>query len=68
MYVCIYIYIYIYISLTGDTTYADNFGLWQGSLNIGAHKVTLGYRSPVKTDNTVSSESCRMDKLEQINE
>ena len=54
--------------MTGDTTYADNFGLWQGSLNIGAYKITLGYCSPVKTDNTVSSESCRMDKLEQINE
>ena len=44
------------VSLSGDTTYAGNFGLWQGSLNNGAHKVTLDYRSPVKTDNTVSSE------------
>ena len=44
------------VSLTGDTAFAGNFGLWQGSLNNGAHKVTLDYRSPVKTDNTVSSE------------
>ena len=43
-------------SLTGDTSYAGNFGLWQGSLNAGAHKVTLDYRSPVRTDNTVSSD------------
>ena len=27
-----------------------------GSLNNDAHKVTLDYRSPVKTDHTVSSE------------
>ena len=45
------------VSLTGNTAYAGNFGLWQGSLNNGAHKVTLDYRSPVKTDNTVSSDS-----------
>ena len=44
------------VSLTGNTAYAGNFGLWQGSLNNGAHKVTLDYRSLVKTDNTVSSE------------
>ena len=44
-------------SLTGDTPYAGNFGLWQGSLKNGAHKVTLDYRSPVKTDNTISSGS-----------
>ena len=43
------------VSLTGDTPYAGNFGLWQGSLNNGAHKVTLDYRSPVKTDNTIVS-------------
>ena len=43
-------------SLTGDTIFAGNFGLWQGSLNSGAHKVTLDYRSPVKTENTVSSD------------
>ena len=44
------------VSLIGDTSYAGNFGLWQGSLNAGAHKATLDYRSPVRTDNTVSSE------------
>ena len=43
-------------SLTGDTGSISNFGLWQGSLISGTHKVTLDYRSPVKTDNTVSSE------------
>ena len=43
-------------SLTGNTAYVGNFGLWQGSLNAGPHKATLDYRSPVKTDNTVSSE------------
>jgi len=41
-------------SLTGNTAYAGNFGLWQGSLISGAHKVTLDYRSPVTTSNTVS--------------
>ena len=44
------------VSLTGDTAYAGNFGLWQGSLNTGTHKVTLDYRTPAKTDNVVSSE------------
>ena len=44
------------VSLSGDTRYAPNFGLWQGSLKSGAHKVTLDYRSPVETDNTVSSD------------
>ena len=43
------------VSLTGDTVYAGNFGLWQGSLNGGDHSVTLDYRSPVKTHNTISS-------------
>ena len=43
-------------SLAGKVYHASNFGLWQGSLNNGTHKVTLDYRSPVKTDNTVSSE------------
>jgi len=42
------------VSLTGDTAYAGNFGLWQGSLTSGAHKVTLDYRSPVATTNTIS--------------
>ena len=41
-------------SLTGDTIFAGNFGLWQGSLDSGAHKVTLDYRTPAKTTNTVS--------------
>ena len=41
-------------SLTGDTAYAGNFGLWQGSLKSGAHKITLDYRTPAKTTNTVS--------------
>ena len=42
------------VSLTGDTAYAGNFGLWQGSLNSGAHKITLDYRTPAKTTNGVS--------------
>ena len=29
------------VTTTGDTPYAGNFGLWQGSLNTGAHKITL---------------------------
>ena len=44
------------VSLTGNTEYAGNFGLWQGSLKSGGHKATLDYRSPVKTDHTVSSD------------
>ena len=43
-------------SLYGDTAYVGNFGLWQDSLNSGTHKATLDYRSPVKTDNIVSSD------------
>ena len=43
------------VSLTGNTPYVGNFGLWQGSLNSGAHKVTLDYRATAKTDNIVSS-------------
>ena len=42
------------VSLTGDTAYVGNFGLWQGSLKSGAHKITLDYRTPVKTTNEVS--------------
>ena len=42
-------------SLNGDTQYAGNFGLWQGSLNSDAHNATLDYRTPVKIDHTVSS-------------
>ena len=44
------------VSLTGNTAYVGNFGLWQGSLNSGAHKVTLDYHTTAKTDNTVSSD------------
>ena len=44
------------VSLTENTIYAGNFGLWQGSLNSGAHKITLDYCTPVKTANTVSSD------------
>ena len=44
------------VFLTGNTAYAGNFGLWQGSLNSGAHKVTLDYCAGAKTDNTVSSD------------
>ena len=43
------------VSLTGDTSYAGNFGLWQGSLNGGAHTATLVYRSPARTTSSVSS-------------
>ena len=42
------------VSLTGNTEYAGNFGLWQGSLNNGAHKVTLDYRTPSETSNGIS--------------
>ena len=42
------------VSLTGDTAYAGNFGLWQGSLNRGAHKITLDYRTPRATTNGIS--------------
>ena len=44
------------VSLSGDTVYAGNFGLWQGSLNSGAHKVTLDYRVSAKTNNFISSD------------
>ena len=44
------------VSLNGDT-YTGNFALWQGSLSNGAHSVTLDYRSPVQTYNTISSGS-----------
>ena len=43
------------VSLNGNAHYSGNFGLWQGSLNSGAHKATLEYRSPTTTTNTVSS-------------
>jgi len=39
------------VAETGNTVhvYAGNFGLCQGSLNSGAHKITLDYRPPAKT-------------------
>jgi len=43
-------------SLTGNTAYAGNFGLWQGTLNIGKHKVSLDYRTPAATTHTVSGD------------
>ena len=42
------------VSLIGNIDYVGNFGLWQGSLNSGAHKITLIYRTPTATTNTVS--------------
>ena len=42
------------VSITGDTKYAGNFGLWQGLFNSGAHKITFDYRTPAKTTNTIS--------------
>ena len=42
------------VSLTGDTAYTGNFGLWQGSLNGNHHVITLDYRTPVKSTNRVS--------------
>ena len=44
------------VSLTGDTVYAGNYGLWQGSLKAGQHKASLDYRSPLKTTHTVSGD------------
>ena len=44
------------VSLTGNTTYIGNFGLWQGSLNSGTYKVALQYRSSVRTVNIVSAD------------
>jgi len=44
------------VSLTGNSVYTGNFGLWQGSLNAGQHKVSLDYRSPAKTTHTVSGD------------
>ena len=42
------------VSLTGNTAYVGNFGLWQGLLNAGAHNATLDYRSLATTVNRVS--------------
>ena len=50
------------VSLTGNTDYAGNFGLWQDSLSSGAHKLTLDYHSPVRITNTVSSDLEQMDE------
>ena len=44
------------VSLTGDTVYAGNFGMWQGSLKAGQHKAFLDYRSPAHTAHTVSGD------------
>ena len=43
------------VSLAGDMLYVGNFGLWQGSLNEGTHKITLEYRATGNTNNFVSS-------------
>ena len=44
------------VSLTGNTQYVGNFGLWQGPLIKGFHIFTLEYRSVVQTYNDVSSD------------
>ena len=44
------------VSLTGNTAYVGNFGLWQGALNSGSYKVALEYRSSASTVNTVSAD------------
>ena len=44
-------------SLTGNTAYVGNFGLWQGSLNSGTYKIALEYRSSARTVNIVSADS-----------
>ena len=31
---------------SADTTYVGNFGMWQGPLSTGTHKLTLEYRTP----------------------
>ena len=31
---------------SADTTYVGNFGMWQGPLSSGTHKLTLEYRTP----------------------
>ena len=43
------------VSLTGDTEYVGNFGLWQGALGSGPHEIILEYRTPGLSENTVSS-------------
>ena len=44
------------VSLAGDMQYIGNFGLWQGSLNKGTHKIALEYRATGNTNNIVSSD------------
>ena len=44
------------VSLVGDTTYAGNFGLWQGAFKAGEHTFVVDYRSPASTTNSVSAE------------
>ena len=44
------------VSLAGDMLYIGNFGLWQGSLNKGTHKIALEYRATGNTNNIVSSD------------
>ena len=39
------------VSITRDTSFVGNFGLWQGFLNVGGYKVTLEYCTSVKTTN-----------------
>ena len=42
------------VSLTGNAPFIGNFGLWQGLLNAGDHKVTLEYCAGAQITNTVS--------------
>ena len=42
------------VSLSGNSRYSGNFGLWQGSLKSGTYKITLDYRTPAKVVNSVS--------------
>ena len=42
------------VSLIGNSAYSGNFGLWQGLLKSGAHKITLDYRTPARVVNSVS--------------
>jgi len=44
------------VSLVGKTTFAGNFGLWQGSLMAGNHSFVVEYRTPTRSTNTVSAE------------
>ena len=36
------------VSITGNTRYAGNFGLWQGFLNGGDHTNSVDYRTPIE--------------------